>query len=99
MSGEEPGRKLSPIQLPNRPDARSPERAGASRCCGDRRSARVSRQRASELSSQRRDSPGLVAKLAAGPVWLESALRRFVENWSREPTSIDAESLNTRHAP
>jgi hypothetical protein len=45
----------------------------------------ISRQRVSELSSQHRDFPGPVAKLAAGPVWLERAVRRFVENWARKP--------------
>ena len=66
----------------------------ASRLC--RRMVWKKPRRVSELSSQRRDFPWPGAKLAAGPVWLESALRRFVENWSRKPTSIGAESLSGR---
>ena len=44
----------------------------------------VSRQRASELS--RSDGfPKPVANLAAGPVWLRSAIVSFAESWERRP--------------
>ena len=44
----------------------------------------VSRQRASELASSA-GFPRPVAELAAGPVWLRSAIRSFNERWERRP--------------
>ena len=44
----------------------------------------VSRQRVAELRG-REDFPTPVAELAAGPVWTESSLRRFIEAWPRRP--------------
>jgi len=44
----------------------------------------VSRQRVAELRV-RPDFPAPVASLAAGPVWRDSTLRRFVEGWERRP--------------
>lgn len=53
----------------------------------------VSKQRVSELR-MRSDFPAPVAELAAGPVWRESSLRRFVAEWPRRPgrpgTLLDA---------
>lgn len=44
----------------------------------------VSRQRISELR-ERPGFPAPVAEIAAGPVWTESSLERFVETWDRKP--------------
>jgi hypothetical protein len=44
----------------------------------------VSRQRVAELRA-REDFPVPVAELAAGPVWTESSLRRFIDAWPRRP--------------
>lgn len=44
----------------------------------------VSRQRVSELRA-RPDFPDPVAELAAGPVWKETHLLRFIEEWPRKP--------------
>jgi len=44
----------------------------------------VSRQRVSELA-RRKGFPAPVAKLAAGPVWLESSVARFASEWTRKP--------------
>jgi hypothetical protein len=44
----------------------------------------VSRQRASELASQR-NFPTPVVKLAAGPIWTAPMIRAFVESWARRP--------------
>jgi DNA-binding CsgD family transcriptional regulator len=61
----------------------------------------VSKQRVSELRV-RADFPAPVAELAAGPVWRESSLRRFVAEWPRRPgrpgTLLQAlEDLHARH--
>jgi hypothetical protein len=42
----------------------------------------VSRQRASELARSA-TFPRLFAELASGPVWTESHVRRFVDDWER----------------
>ncbi len=44
----------------------------------------VSRQRVSELARSRTFPPP-VAELAAGPVWIEASLLRFIEGWERRP--------------
>jgi hypothetical protein len=44
----------------------------------------VSRQRMSELRT-RADFPSPVAELAAGPVWTESSVTRFIGEWERKP--------------
>jgi DNA-binding CsgD family transcriptional regulator len=44
----------------------------------------VSKQRVTELRV-RPDFPAPVAELAAGPVWRESSLRRFIAEWPRRP--------------
>jgi len=43
----------------------------------------VSRQRVSKLRS-RKNFPGPVAELRAGPVWLRSDLSRFCDGWERK---------------
>jgi hypothetical protein len=54
----------------------------------------VSRQRVSELSQQV-GFPRPVASLAAGPVWLASSIKRFVESWSRKPGRIRRKTHST----
>jgi hypothetical protein len=44
----------------------------------------VSRQRASELAHSG-SFPAPVATLASGPVWIEPAILRYVEEWERRP--------------
>jgi transcriptional regulator with XRE-family HTH domain len=44
----------------------------------------VSRQRVSELARSRGFPPAL-ARLSAGPVWLEAAVDRFARDWTRRP--------------
>lgn len=44
----------------------------------------VSRQRVSELA-RRSHFPKPFAELAAGPIWLEPTIRRFVSEWERRP--------------
>jgi hypothetical protein len=44
----------------------------------------VSRQRASELARSE-SFPRPVASLASGPVWLEPAVLRYAEEWTRRP--------------
>lgn len=45
---------------------------------------RVTKQRVAQLRG-RPDFPDPVAELAAGPVWTETSLARFIESWDRRP--------------
>lgn len=45
---------------------------------------KVSRQRASELA-RTSHFPRPTAELASGPVWFETNVQRFVQDWKREP--------------
>jgi hypothetical protein len=58
----------------------------------------VSRQRASVIA--RGDAfPEPYAELAAGPVWLEPTVRRFVESWERRPGRPRKETTRTANSP
>lgn len=52
----------------------------------------VSRQRASELARSRH-FPKPFAALAAGPVWLEPSISRFVREWERRPGRPKSEAI------
>ena len=52
----------------------------------------VSRQRASELARSRH-FPKPFAALAAGPVWLEPTISRFVREWERRPGRPKSEAI------
>lgn len=45
----------------------------------------VSRQRVSALTRSHGDFPAPLIELAAGPVWLRSAIESFEERWERRP--------------
>jgi hypothetical protein len=44
----------------------------------------VTRQRAWELSRQR-NFPAPIMQLAAGPIWVATAIQHFADNWERKP--------------
>jgi hypothetical protein len=43
--------------------------------------------------------PEPYAELAAGPVWLEPMVRRFVESWERRPGRPRKETTRTANSP
>ena len=45
----------------------------------------VSRARASEMARRATNVPRPVAQLASGPVWTETSIRAFAEDWPRRP--------------
>jgi hypothetical protein len=52
----------------------------------------VSRQRASELARSKH-FPKPFAELAAGPIWLEPTISRFVREWERRPGRPKSEAV------